>query len=137
MKRFFLSVIAIGLAVMAAAQPDKSMPREHERPDHSKIEQIVSNLTKEQKSRIDIIMSRSGKTLEFYRSQLHAVRDSIRSYMSSPEDHRAVVFPLYEREGMLMSEISKEYYRTKVAIDEILTPEQFKEMHTKMAKKKR
>ena len=54
--------------------------------------------------------------------------------MNSREDHSNVLFPLYDREGRLQSEISKEYYRTKVAIDKVLTPEQFQQMHQKMDK---
>ncbi len=133
MKHFLLLVL-VCIAAGAAAQPGERMPKEHRGGQRPTIDQIVSNLSESQKARIDLITARSGKTIEFYRVQLKAVRDSIRSYMSSPDDNSVVLFPLYEREGMLMSEISKEYYRSKVAIDEVLTPEQYREMQEKMAK---
>jgi Spy/CpxP family protein refolding chaperone len=56
--------------------------------------------------------------------------------MESPEDKSAVLFPLFEREGKLKSEISKEYYRTRVAIDKVLTPAQRDTLREKMAKQR-
>ena len=102
-----------------------------------KIENFISDLTPDQRIRIDLITRRSSKTIQIYKTQLGNVRDSIRSYMASPEDQSAILFPLYEREGMLLTEISKEYYRSKVAIDELLTPKQFQELHEKMANRRK
>lgn len=122
------------MAHCATAQGhDKTQKHRHDAP---RIEQLVSNLTPEQKSRIDIITSRSSKNIAFYRTQLNAVRDSIRIYMDRHDDLSSIVFPLYERESMLTSEISKEYYRAKVAIDEVLTEQQFRELHNKMKQNK-
>ena len=100
-----------------------------------KIEEIITDLSPQQKSRIDAITQRSAKNIEHYRTQLDAVRDSIRRYMGLREDHSSVVFRLYDREGRLRSEMSKEYYRTKVAIDAVLTPEQFRRFQEQMADK--
>ncbi len=96
----------------------------------------MPDLTTAQKNKIDAITRRSTKIIEGYRNQLHTVRDSIRSYMNSREDYSNVLFPLYDREGHLQSEISKEYYRTKVAIDKVLTPEQFQQMRQNLDKKR-
>ena len=98
-----------------------------------KIEEIITDLSPQQKSRIDAITQRSAKNIEHYRTQLDA--DSIRRYMDLREDHSSVVFRLYDREGRLRSEMSKEYYRTKVAIDAVLTPEQFRRFQEQMADK--
>ena len=117
-------------AVTLAAQTPQ---REgNHRGKKEKIEDIINDLTPQQKSRIDAITQRSSKIIERYRSQLDAVRDSIRLYMGNREDCSDRVFPLYEREGRLQAELSKEYYRTKVAIDAVLTPEQFRRFQQHM-----
>ena len=105
--------------------------------ENKKIEEFLTDLTATQKTRIDLVTRRSAKTIDFYRKQLHDLRDSIRVMMDDSRDRSAELFPLLEREGMLKSEISKEYYRTKVAIDEILTPEQIARLREQLAKKRR
>ncbi|MBP5189387.1 MAG: hypothetical protein J6031_00535 [Bacteroidales bacterium] len=130
MKHIIITVLLVCLAGGAMAQPKGVQPKEN----NVGITDLISDLSKVQKSKIDLITKRTAKNVENYRSQLNAVRDSIRSYMDSPNDHSAVLFPLYEREGHLQAEISKEYYRSKVAIDAVLTPEQSKMLKEKMAK---
>ncbi len=135
MKRFLIISTFIGLAMMACAQ---TRPRQHKDvfpAAQDKIENIISNLSLMQKTSIDIITKRSAKVIENYKTQLKTVRDSIRSLMDSPEDHCKTLFPLFEKEGELQAELSKEYYRTKVAIDKILSPEQYKELQAKMKEK--
>ncbi|MCR5065639.1 MAG: Spy/CpxP family protein refolding chaperone [Bacteroidales bacterium] len=146
MKRF-LFIVAIFSIVnitpsISFAQASNREGRHHEQKE--KIENIITDLTPQQKSKIDVITQRSSKNVEGYRKQLKAVRDSIRLFMDSRVDNSSKVFPLYEREGRLQAELSKEYYRTKVAIDAILTPEQFarfqqhmKSKHAKHAKKEK
>ena len=121
MKRVLFLIVALAFAFTLSAQaPYKGGAKKE------KIEDIVTDLTPQQKSRIDAITQRSSKNVEKYRSQLKTVRDSIRLYMKSRDDNSAKVFPLYDREARLRAELSKEYYRTKVAIDAVLTPEQFR-----------
>ena len=132
MKRIIFTIIAICIAFTTMAQE----PKQHKGANHKdniKIEDFVSDLSAQQKSKIDAITRRSTKVIESYRKQLHSVRDSIRSYMSKADDLSEILFPLYDREGFLQSEISKEYYRTKVAIDKILTTEQCKQLREKLA----
>ncbi|MCR5192753.1 MAG: hypothetical protein K6D59_05555 [Bacteroidales bacterium] len=136
MKHLLFTIALVALPLLLSAQSEGNHQK-REGKEHMKIENLVTDLTSTQRTRIDIITRRSRKTVELYRSQLHAVRDSIRSYMSSQEDHSAVLFPLYEREGMLQTEISKEYYRTKVAIDDVLTPEQYRQVTEKMEQNRR
>ena len=134
MKRIILTAIAICIAVAAAAQPVQKQPKPGDKKGPMKIEEFISDLSKTQKSKIDIITKRTAKNVDNYRQQLKAVRDSIRSYMDSPDDKSSILFPLYEREGRLQAEISKEYYRSKVEIDNVLTPEQYRTLKEKMSK---
>ena len=141
MKRLILTILAVSLTCIAFSQPGHR-PADNRRDRANRpIEEFLTDLTATQKTRIDVITKRSGKTIEFYRKQLKDVRDSIRVLMDDTRDRTAELFPLFEREGLLKSEISKEYYRTKVAIDEILTPEQYarlrEQMKAERSKKKR
>ena len=124
MRHILLLLAATTMALSATAQqPPKECNRNNPR-----IEELVSDLSAAQKTRIDVVTRRSTKAIEKYRQQIHAVRDSIRSYMDSPDDQSDMLFPLFEREGKLQAEISKEYYRTKLDIDKVLTPEQHSEL---------
>lgn len=129
MKRILFTLIFAVLALPLWAQQKNHT---HKAPDNPKIEEIVSDLSATQKTRIDVVTRRSSKRIENFRQQLHAVRDSIRALMDSPDDRSEAIFPLYDRESFLQAEISKEYYRSKVAIDEVLTPEQYQTLKKKM-----
>lgn len=130
MKRILLLSIIISLAVSLSAQTPHRNGRQREKKE--KIENIITDLTPQQKSQIDAITQRSSKNIERYRTQLDAVRDSLRLFMNSRDDNSKIVFRLYDREARLQAELSKEYYRTKVAIDAILTQEQYSRMQERM-----
>ena len=132
MSRPLLLMFALCLSLSIWAQPAQNSHPRKAQPERPKIEDLVSNLTSTQKTRIDLITRRSTKKIEEYRTQLKVVRDSIRSYMGSQSDMSAVVFPLYEREAKLQVKISKEFYRSKVEVDKVLTPQQFQELSEKM-----
>lgn len=133
MKRFFIFLTMVVFAASLCAQPGEQANRDKHHPEGGKnIETLLPDLTAAQKTRIDIITRQSKKNVEAIHKKLDSVRDSIRSYMDSPEDHSDILFPLYEREGRLQAEISKEYYRAKVAVDQVLTPEQYKTLSQKM-----
>ena len=136
MKRVLFTIIAICIAFTASAQQGPKGHKGAGPKENIKIEDFVSDLSAQQKSKIDAITRRSTKVIENYRKQQKSVRDSIRSYMSTADDLSEILFPLYEREGALQSEISKEYYRTKVAIDKVLTSEQYKQLREKMASRR-
>lgn len=131
MKRALLLVFALAVAFTLSAQAPHRGGGKKE-----KIEDIITDLTPQQKSRIDAITQRSSKTVENYRSQLKTVRDSIKLYMGSRNDNSNKVFPLYDREARLRAELGKEYYRTKVAIDAVLTPEQYRLFQQHIGKKR-
>lgn len=130
MRQLFIAILFVGCALTCFAQPDHGP--DNKKPPRMDIEQFVSNLSTIQKTQIDAIMRKSTKTIETYRKQLGEVRDSIRTFMDKEGDQSKVIFPLYEREGRLQTEISKEFYRMKTEIDKVLTPQQRREMHDKM-----
>ena len=139
MKKFLSLILAISFVVTLSAQAPHRDGQHHGKKE--KIEDVITDLTPQQKSKIDAITQRSSKNIESCRKQLHVVRDSIRLYMESREDNSSKVFPLYDREARLQAELSKEYYRTKVAVDAVLTPEQYtrfqQHVKSKRAKKPR
>lgn len=130
MKQLIITAILVCLAGNVVAQPGAMPPKEN----NVEISDFISDLSKTQQSKIDLITKRTTKIVNNYRTQLNSVRDSIRAFMDSPDDFSSILFPLYEREGRLQAEISKEYYRSKVAIDKLLTPEQYQQLKEKMAK---
>ena len=132
MKRILFSAILICLALTAIAQPRGRHPQGHSQRDVMKIEEFVSDLSTTQKAKIDLITKRTSKNIETLRLQVKEVRDSIRTYMGTQEDRSDVLFPLYEREGRLQAELSKEYYRSKAAIDKVLTPDQYQKLREAM-----
>lgn len=131
MKRFIFFLTMVVFASSLCAQSDE--PAGHDRHHSEKsIESFLPDLSATQKTRIDIITRQSKKNVEAIHKKLDNVRDSIRSYMESTDDHSDILFPLFEREGQLQAELSKEYYRAKVEVDKVLTPEQHKALSQKM-----
>lgn len=137
MKKYLSLVLALSFVVTLSAQAPHREDRHNGKKE--KIEDVIKDLTPQQKSKIDAITQRSSKNIEGCRKQLQAVRDSIRFYMDSRDDNSSKVFPLYDREARLQAELSKEYYRTKVAVDAVLTPEQFArfQQHIKSKREKK
>lgn len=93
-----------------------------------KIEQIVTTLTKEQKKSIEKLTQASQVRLHQLEEAQSQIRDSIRQYLDLYEDNSKKLFPLFEREGKLQTEINKEMYRAKMAINKILTVEQHQQV---------
>lgn len=135
MKQVLFFITLLALTATLSAQPgDSKSPKGQKPREEAKIETLVPDLTAAQKTRINLITRQTSKNIERLRKELDNVRDSIRSYMGSPTDHSAILFPLYDREGRLQAAISKEFYRSKVAVDQVLTPEQYKALNEKMKK---
>ena len=136
---FIIAILTLSLFQSPISFAQKPNRDGGQKGQKEKIEDVITDLTPQQKSKIDAITKQSSKNIERYRTQLHTVRDSIRLYMASRDDNSKKVFILYDREARLRAELSKEYYRTKVAIDAVLTPEQFatfqKHMKDKRPKK--
>ena len=95
---------------------------------------LVSNLSPIQKKRLETLSSESQERTRKLRQDQKALRDSIHTYIKLPDDHSAILFPMFEREAWFQAEISKEYYRTRLQIDEILTAEQREELQQNLKK---
>lgn len=118
-KTIIIAVAAMLTMTTAMAQRPKAAcdrPRD--------ISQMVSDLSSSQKKKLDAISEESKARIDALRAQHKAVRDSIAMYIQRDGDQSGVLFPLFEREAQLQSRISREMYMTKLRIDEVLTPEQ-------------
>lgn len=129
MKRHLLFLLLAVCTLAVSAQPKSPRPQK-EPPHHEegRIEKILTDLTATQKTRIDLVTREASRKVEKLRKELSNVRDSIRVYMDSPKDNSGKLFPLFELEGKLQAEISKEYYRAKTAVDKVLTPDQYRRL---------
>ena len=106
-----------------AQQPDRRHDgKKGER--HKEITEMVSDLSSQQRKRLDAITDASKEKVSALRIRQKAVRDSITMYMEREGDQSRILYPLFEREAQLQCAISREMYATKVKIDELLTPEQ-------------
>lgn len=129
MKRHLLILLLVASTIAVCAQ--HKSPRPPKEPPHheeGRIEKILTDLTATQKTRIDLVTRETAKKVEKLRKELNNVRDSIKTYMDSPNDNTSKLFPLFELEGKLQAEISKEYYRAKTALDKVLTPDQYRRL---------
>ena len=118
MKRHLLILLLVASTIAVCAQPKS--PRPPKEPPHheeGRIEKILTDLTATQKTRIDLVTRETAKKVEKLRKELNNVRDSIKTYMDSPNDNTSKLFPLFELEGKLQAEISKEYYRLGQSAD--------------------
>lgn len=131
MNRIVISTIAACFALLplgaAAQRPHAEGPRKEHRPE---ITEIVSDLAPAQKRKLENLTNDSKQRIEKLRGQQKAVRDSINRYMDMDGDQSRTLYPLFDREAKLQAEISRQMYATKVRIDEVLTPEQRKELKT-------
>ena len=76
-------------------------------------------------------MENSRKEVDRLHAELDKVRKQINQLINSDGDNSEQLFPLFDREGALRAEISKEMYRTRRQIDEILTKEQLAEFRSR------
>lgn len=127
MKKTLTLILLLSLCGMTFAQ---STPRT-KRPDPPKIEEMVSDLSALQKKRLESVTQSSHKKIAKLNDELNAVRKQIRNLLKADGDHEEKLFPLFEREGALKAEISKEMYRCRQQIDSILTREQLQEFRTR------
>lgn len=119
------------LALSAGLYAQRSVDEDYQN-QKDRIEQFIPDLKSSQKTRLDIITRRYESRIKDLKSELKEVRDSIRSYMGEGTDRRDVLFPLFERESLLMLSLNKTYYMMKLDIDAVLTPEQTAVMRSRM-----
>lgn len=123
---FFLSPIQ--------AQNDKSCEKGKHCPP--RVEDVVSGLSNPQKNKLEGLQKDSRERVKKIKQEQKVLRDSIRNIMMQEGDHSSELFPLFEREGVLQTAMSKEMYTTKVKIDQILNKEQRAEYRAKMKQRR-
>ena len=121
MKKIFFLTLTLLCSFAVSAQKPADHRREGKHPDITK---LVSNLSDNQKSKLDAITNDSRLRVDKLRARKRAVRDSIAHYMEREGNQSKYLNPLFDREAKLQAEISREMYGTKVRIDEVLTKEQ-------------
>ena len=89
---------------------------------------MVSDLSVKQKRSLLQIQEKSHERIGQLNNQLKVVRDSIRTVMRQDGDNSKILYPLFDREGALQAQISKEMYTMRTQIDAILTPQQLAEL---------
>lgn len=127
--------IAFSLIVgIAAVQGQESQPCKNDKKGHRppKVEECVSNLSSVQKKKLESLKNDSRTRMKQITKSQQDLRDSIKTLMEQEGDHSSVLFPMFEREAVLQTEMSKEMYRSKLQIDQILTKEQRTEFHKNM-----
>lgn len=129
MKKLFVIAFLTLFALGAQAQQHRPHGKECREP---RVEEMVSDLSPLQKRKLEALSKESREVVNRLRAQKHRVCDSIRLYHEKDGDQSKTLYRLYERDGMLQAEISKEMYRTRLRIDEILTPEQLKTFRAKL-----
>lgn len=132
MKKIATLIIVLLLSSPLYAQHHQS----GQKPQQPKIEDIVSNLSAKQKRQLEAIEEDQREELNALKKELQVVRDSVHYYMDLYGDYTAQVNRLMEREASLQLQVNKLLYETKVMIDKVLTPAQYKEMKSKMKQHK-
>lgn len=120
-------VLAVAMLLLTSAMAQR--PRDaYDNPRDRDIASMVGDLSTSQKKKLDAISSESKLRVGSLRAQQKAVRDSIAMFIQRDGDQSKKLYPLFEREAQLQCSISCEMYRTKLRIDEVLTPEQRKQV---------
>ena len=136
MKKHILLIALILSAIALPAQPGHPHHGDKHRTP-PKVEEMVSNLSPRQRKSLLETRERSHARVEELNARLNAVRDSIRDYIHRDGDNSKALYPLFDREGVLQSQISKEMYSLRLQIDAILTPGQIKELRAALAQRKK
>lgn len=127
MKRI-LSVLLLSLAIASPVvlRADDHPHKQKKCP--SDVASIVTDLSAAQKKKIEQISKEGKERIHQLEGLQRQVRDSIRMYMDKYEDNSKILYPLFDREGKIETDINKEKYRIKTAINKILTPDQHKQL---------
>lgn len=132
MKKTLAIALSILFTIILVAQPSKPMRGPMAKDELPNIEKMVSNLTPIQKKRIETITANSKKEVFKLKTELESIRSQIGKLNNKEGDQSSLIFPLFDRESQIMAEISKEMYRCRLKIDEVLTPEQIKEFRNSL-----
>ena len=143
MKQLIFTLLT--LALLAACTPsstqeagaDPQVPEMVHRHHGHPIEEIVKDLSHEQKEQLRQIMSDSHDYIDSLRTLQDHIRDSINAINDQYGDHSSLIFPLYEREAELQVAINQAFYQNKIHLDSVLTEEQFTTFTTQMKERRR
>lgn len=105
---------------------DKGQPRSKHQNMCYGIESLIDDLTPIQKRKLERLSAQTKKNIGTLKDQHSRLRDSI-SFLLQQTASDAIareLYPMFEREAKLNAKIQKEYYKTRLAIDGILTDEQ-------------
>lgn len=129
MKKYIVFVFVFLFLLHVSPLSAQEAPR-HGRKDNPpvKVEEMVSDLSVKQKRSLLQIQEKSHERIGQLNAQLKVVRDSIRTVMRQDGDNSKILYPLFDREGALQAQISKEMYTMRTQIDAILTPQQLAEL---------
>lgn len=129
MKKYIVFVFVF-LFLLHVSPLSAQEAHRHGRKDNPpvKVEEMVSDLSVKQKRSLLQIQEKSHERIAQLNNQLKEVRDSIRTVMRQDGDNSKILYPLFDREGALQAQISKEMYTMRTQIDAILTPQQLAEL---------
>ncbi len=133
-KTLILAIMLSCAALPCMAQHNGGRNNAAERKSHREITEMVGDLSQSQRKRLETITDASKERVAALRARQKAVRDSIAIYMKLDGDQSKALFPLFDREAQLQRDISREMYTTKVRVDEVLTPDQRRQLREAMHK---
>lgn len=125
MKKVALLLLSIVLATSVMGQSKAEQSARHK--ELPKIEEMVNGLSAFQKKRLNSLMEDSKKEVDRLQAELEKVHKQIHALFDKDEDCSEQLFPLFDREAEIRAEISKNMYRTRIQIFDILTKEQVAE----------
>lgn len=127
----FVSLIICFILLLSADVLWAQYPHRHSAPQDDSALELIDDLTPRQKKQLERLYKESRVRIEAIKRDLKVIRDSVGSQLDLYGDHAATIYPLFDREAFLYAELSRELYRVKVKIDNILTKEQFEQYTNK------
>lgn len=121
----YIIILAVAMLAIPPAMAQRGRAKDVRSRD---ITAVVSDLSSAQKKKLDAINAESKTRVGALRARQKAVRDSIAMYIHRDGDQSRELYPLFDREARIQSNISREMYATKLKIDAVLTPEQRKQV---------
>lgn len=123
MKKFTLFLFIFTFAIMPISAQSNQHPdgRQHK---HRNVADMVDDLSSSQRKKLIKVQQDAHVKIDALHTQLGQVRDSIRTFSQLDGDNSKLLFPLFDREGMLQAQLSKEMYNLRISVDNILTPQQ-------------
>ncbi|MBR1850995.1 MAG: hypothetical protein IJ789_06445 [Bacteroidales bacterium] len=132
MKRYITILLALFAFTTVFAQHKEQSKNQ---PIEKQVIELVNDLSAIQKHKLESLQKESKERIDRIKRNRTAVHDSINAVFEKYGDHTKELSPLIERDAALQAELSREYYRIKVRIDEILTRDQAMQLRAKLKEK--